>query len=260
MTSLEELPSELLIKIFSDLPTSDLLRIRQGTQRFYHVSGKTTTHNRLRYTFNGDHVNQSFDSQLKVFSSSPLTYKHLKFVFFNVRDFEAFFESQNGSLSKIKSVSFEKCLLKKETLQFFPEIEELKLVSCDIDEAIDEEEPVQLPNIKDVTLHSCHPKFYEAIYKSNLTRLESLTVKDADYFKGFSEERRTFLNFLIRNRESLRNIWWNDFFREIKGNEFFECGLYNLRNCVYDKQYQMKLGNLDSIEFSCFCHRSKLFP
>lgn len=79
-----------------------------------------------------------------------------------------------------------------------------------------------------------------------------MTVKDAEYFKGFAEERRSFLNFLIRNRESLRNIWWNDFFREIKRNEFFECGLYNLRNCVYDKQYQMRLANLDSIEFSVY--------
>lgn len=252
MTTITDLPPELSIDILSYLNTTDLLKCRQTTQLFYHVSGKTTTHNQLTYTFNGDYVNQSLQSQMKTFSNSSLTYKKLKFVQFNVCDFEILFETQDKILTNIKSLSFEKCMFKKDMFEKLFEIDELKLVSCDIDEAEEDKGPVKFPNIRQATIQDSHPKFYEAIYKSNLTRLESLTFKDANFFRGFFEDRITFLQFLRDNSESLKHIWWNDFFKEIKRNEFFNCRLYNLRNCVYDKHYLMKLSNLESIEFSVY--------
>lgn len=252
MTTITDLPPELAINILSYLTTSDLLKCRQATQLFYHVSGKTSIHNQLTYTFNGDYVNQSIDKQMKTFLNSALTYKKLKFVQFNVWDFEILFENQANILTNIKSLSFEKCMFQKDMFERFFQIEELKLVCCDIDEAEDDGGTVKFPNVRQITIQDSHPKFYEAIYKSDLTRLESLTFKDANFFKGFFEDRSKFLRFLSENSASLKHIWWNDFFKEIKREEFFKCGLYNLRNCVYDKHYLMKLSNLESIEFSVY--------
>ncbi|KAL5293117.1 LRRC29.2 family protein [Megaselia abdita] len=252
MTTLTDLPPELSINILSHLTTSDLLKCRQATQLLYHVSGKTSTHGQLTYTFNGDYVNQSIESQLKTFANSSLTYKRLKFVQFNTWDFEILFEGNANILENIKSLSFEKCMFKKDMFKRFSDIDELKLVSCDIEEAEEDTVAVKFSNIRQVTIQDSHRKFYEGIYKSNITRLESLTFKDANFFKGFSEERGLFLRFLRDNSESLKHIWWNDFFQEIKRDEFFKCRLYNLRNCVYDKHYLMKLSNLESIEFSVY--------
>lgn len=252
MATITDLPPELLIDIFSHLSTEDLLKCRLASQLFYHVSEKTSSHNDLTYIFNADYVNQSFENQLRTFLNSSLNYKRLKFVQFNTWDFEILFETNSDIISNINSLSFERCNFSKELFEKFDKVEDLTIISCDIEEAEDDLVPVKLANVRQITIQESHPKFYEAVYKNDLNRLESLTFKEANFFRGFTEERNLFLKFLRENSESLKHIWWDDFFREIRREEFFKCRLYNLRNCVYDKHYLMKLSNLESIEFSVY--------